>query len=96
MEPTGPEPFSFTIRMVAESRFQDWASAFADFDAGKRIFEGWIKRVGHRDEFEEIRASIVEGPISGKPDGYTVFDFIESRKHHPTQTTNESGLSPRR
>jgi hypothetical protein len=45
---------------------------FADFDAGKRIFEGWIKRVGHRDEFEEIRVSIVEGPISGKPDGYTV------------------------
>ncbi len=40
---------------------------FADFDAGKRIFEEWIKRVGHRDEFEEIRVSIIEGSIPGNP-----------------------------
>jgi hypothetical protein len=45
---------------------------FADFEVGKRIFEGWIKRVGHVDQFEEIRVSIVEGPIPDKPDGYTV------------------------
>jgi hypothetical protein len=45
---------------------------FADFDAGKNIFAEWIERVGHRDEFEELRVSIVEGPIPGKPDGYTV------------------------
>src|SRR5437667_2301679 len=45
---------------------------FVDFDAGKQIFEGWIKRVGHIDKFEEIRVSIIEGPLPGKPDGYTV------------------------
>jgi hypothetical protein len=45
---------------------------FVDFAAGKRIFAGWIKRVGHGDEFEEIRVSIIERPIPGKPDGYTV------------------------
>jgi hypothetical protein len=45
---------------------------FADFQAGKGIFEGWIERVGHVDQFEEIRISIIEGPIPGKPDGYTV------------------------
>lgn len=45
---------------------------FADFEVGKRIFEGWIKRVGHVDKFEEIRLSIVEGPLPDKPDGYTV------------------------
>lgn len=45
---------------------------FADFEVGKRIFEGWVERVGHVDKFEEIRLSIVEGPLPGKPDGYTV------------------------
>jgi hypothetical protein len=45
---------------------------FADFETGKRIFEGWIKRVGQVDKFEEIRVSIIEGPIPNKPDGYTV------------------------
>ena len=45
---------------------------FVDFDAGKHIFAGWMKRVGRSDEFEEIRVSIIEGQIPGKPDGYTV------------------------
>jgi hypothetical protein len=53
---------------------------FADFEAAKRIFEGWIKRVGHIDEFEEIRISIIEGPIPGKPDGYTV--MVSSNPDH--------------
>jgi hypothetical protein len=46
---------------------------FADFERGKEIFKGWVNRVGHVDRFEELRVSIIEGPIPGEPDGYTVF-----------------------
>jgi hypothetical protein len=53
---------------------------FADFEAGKQIFEGWIKRVGHVDEFEEIRVSIIEGPLPDKPEGYAV--MISSNPDH--------------
>jgi len=54
---------------------------FADFEAGKQIFENWIKRVGHVDEFEEIRVSIIEGQLpDDKRDGYTV--MISSNPDH--------------
>lgn len=45
---------------------------FANFEAGKRIFADWIERVGHVDHFEEIRISVIEGPLPNKPSGYTV------------------------
>src|SRR5437667_3169686 len=47
--------------------------AFRNFPAGKQIFDGWIKRFGHFDAYEELRVSIIEGPIPSDPDGYTVF-----------------------
>jgi len=46
---------------------------FADFEAGKKIFRGWKDRLGHVDKFEELRISIIEGPIPDEPTGYTVF-----------------------
>lgn len=46
--------------------------AFENGNAGKKIFEEWIKRLGHRDAFDEIRVSIIEGDIPGKESGYTV------------------------
>jgi hypothetical protein len=46
---------------------------FRNFDAGKKIFDGWIQRVGHVDLYEELRISIIEGPIPSDPEGYTVF-----------------------
>lgn len=45
---------------------------FRNFEAGKRIFEGWIERVGHVDDSGKILVSIIEGPVAGEPDGYTV------------------------
>jgi hypothetical protein len=53
---------------------------FADFETGKQIFEGWIKRVDHIDKFEEIRVSIIEGPLPNKPSGYTI--MISSNPDH--------------
>ena len=46
--------------------------AFEDFEAGKKIFDGWLKRLGHTDPANELRVSIVEGPVPGDPEGYTV------------------------
>jgi hypothetical protein len=45
---------------------------FADFETGKKIFDGWIKRLGHVDEYDELRVSIIEGPLPSERDGYTV------------------------
>src|SRR3954462_5142745 len=47
--------------------------AFLDLEAGKKIFDDWIKRIGHLDAANELRISIVEGPIPAEPSGYTVF-----------------------
>jgi hypothetical protein len=38
----------------------------------RRIFEQWHRRYGNNDEFEELRISIIEGPIKGQGDGYSV------------------------
>ena len=46
--------------------------AFLNEDAARKIFEGWHKRYGDRDQYEELRVSIVEGPVEGEGDGYTV------------------------
>jgi hypothetical protein len=62
---------------------------FADFEAGKQIFEGWIKRVGHVDEFEEIRVSIIEGQLpNDKRDGYTV--MISSNPDHTVRREQQT------
>lgn len=45
---------------------------FADEDAARQIFLDWRERYGSRDEFEELRVSIVEGEIPGRPPGYSV------------------------
>ena len=41
-------------------------------DPAKKIFESWHERYGERDEFEELRISIVEGDIPGEHPGYSV------------------------
>jgi SEFIR domain len=48
------------------------ALAYRNEEAARKIFEGWHKRYGDNDEYEELRISIVEGPIKGEGDGYTV------------------------
>ncbi len=51
---------------------------FDNFEAGKRIFARWVAQVGQADEKEQIGVSIVEGPIRGEPDGYTVLIYYDA------------------
>ncbi|MEO8046132.1 MAG: toll/interleukin-1 receptor domain-containing protein [Nitrospirota bacterium] len=46
--------------------------AFLDETAARKIFEGWHERYGDDDRYEELRISIVEGPVAGEDTGYTV------------------------
>jgi hypothetical protein len=48
------------------------AFAFRNFDVGKKIFDGWLQRIGHFDTYEELRVSIIEGPVPTAPTGYSV------------------------
>lgn len=45
---------------------------FENERVGREIFDDWRHRFGSVDEQEEIRLSIIEGEISGKPPGYSV------------------------
>lgn len=46
--------------------------AFKNEQEGKKIFEGWRERFGDADEEEELRISIIGGPVEGEEDGYSV------------------------
>lgn len=46
--------------------------AFKDEASARKIFEGWHERYGDNDEYEELRVSIIEGPIKGEEPGYSV------------------------
>lgn len=57
--------------------------AFRNEAAACKIFEGWRKRYGNDDQDEELRIAIIEGPIKGEDDGYSVhigFDRDEKFK----------------
>lgn len=45
---------------------------FANESAARQIFQNWRERYGLRDEFEELRVSIIEGDIPGSGPGYSV------------------------
>jgi SEFIR domain len=45
---------------------------FANETAARQIFQDWRERYGPRDEFEELRVSIIEGEIPGLGPGYAV------------------------
>jgi hypothetical protein len=46
--------------------------AFQNEQAARKIFGGWHERYGNNDRYEELRVSIIEGPIKGQDIGYTV------------------------
>ena len=62
------------------SEYPGIAIGFRNFEIGKKIFDGWIGRLGHLDSHEELRVSIIEGPIPSDPHGYTV--LISSNPLH--------------
>lgn len=46
--------------------------AFENKKAAIKIFEKWIQMLGHKDVYDELRISIIEGEIPGEDSGYTV------------------------
>jgi len=70
---------------------------FLNEKPARKIFEQWHQRYGNRDEFEELRISIVEGHIKGEDPGYTVHIGADpsntvKRYQHAGLKTNESLL----
>lgn len=45
---------------------------FTNKEVAIKIFQGWRKRLGQNDEFNELRISFVEGNVPGEPFGYYV------------------------
>lgn len=45
---------------------------FRDVPAGEEIFRQWKRRLGESDENNELRITIVEGPIPGATPGYNI------------------------
>lgn len=45
---------------------------FNDAEAGQAIFRDWIRHLGRRDLFEELRVSIIEGNVCSQRPGYSV------------------------
>jgi hypothetical protein len=69
---------------------------FLNKEPARKIFEKWHLRYGRRDEFEELRVSIVEGDIKGEDPGYTVHigvdpdNTLKRYREAGLKTTNDS------
>jgi hypothetical protein len=61
-----------TVFMLAQNTPPILGLGFANEAAARQIFRDWMERYGSRDEFEELRVSIVEGDIPGRGPGYSV------------------------
>jgi len=48
------------------------ALRFTDKEAAEQIFKQWITRLSVKDEFDELRISIIDGPLPSGQTGYTV------------------------
>jgi hypothetical protein len=50
----------------------------------RQIFEDLRQRLGPIDKYEELQVSIIEGPIDGEPEGYTIYvgSNVENVRRH--------------
>jgi TIR domain len=60
------------------------AILFTNEEAARKIFEGWRKRLGEYDTYNELRISIVEGDVEDEPYGYYIHisSYIENIIKH--------------
>ncbi|TGL35943.1 toll/interleukin-1 receptor domain-containing protein [Leptospira perdikensis] len=63
---------------------------FQSKQAAEKIFSTWIKRIGSVDKKEQIRISIIDGPLTYNPHGYTV--HINSNVENILKLNKESKL----
>lgn len=76
-----------TFVIVSENLPPVLGLGFLNEQPARKIFEQWHGRYGDHDAFEELRISIIEGEITGKPPGYTVHigtDFDNLKKRYRT------------
>jgi len=64
---------------------------FLNKKAAMQIFDQWHVRIGHTDDYEEMRISIVEGEIPGEDPGYTV--YISSNIDNILDRAEDLGLN---
>ncbi|WP_417320230.1 toll/interleukin-1 receptor domain-containing protein [Emcibacter sp.] len=64
--------WSATFFVIAPDRPPVLGIAFKNEKPAREIFEAWHQRYGENDELEEIRISIIEGPIENESLGYSV------------------------
>jgi hypothetical protein len=61
-----------TFFMFSEASPPILGLGFLNEEPARKIFQQWHQRYGDRDEFEELRISIIEGEIKGEDRGYSV------------------------
>lgn len=76
--------WSATFFLEQEGQSPTLGIAFRNEAQGRKIFQQWRDRYGASDEKEELRVAIIEGPIDGEEDGYSVHltqdpDVLRSR-----------------
>lgn len=62
---------------------------FENEKEGNEIFDGWLKRLGQEDKYDELYLSIVEGEIQGQESGYSV--LISSDPQATKRRAKEEG-----
>lgn len=80
-----------TVFLLSETAPPILGIAFSHHGPAEKIFEGWRRRYGKRDEFEELRISIIEGEIPGREPGYTVHIGVDL--DNSIRRYREAGLS---
>jgi hypothetical protein len=80
-----------TVFLLSETVPPILGIAFSHSTAAQKIFEGWQRRYGKRDEFEELRISFIEGEIPGRDPGYTVHIGVDL--DNSIRRYREAGLS---
>lgn len=66
-----------TFYLMYEDKPPVLGLGFLEEGAARKIFQQWHQRYGDRDQFEELRVSIIEGEIKGEQPGYSVHIGID-------------------
>jgi hypothetical protein len=68
------------------------ALRFKDAEIGRRIFEGWRRRLGSRDVYEELRVSLVRDRALGDGSAAPYHVVIASEPEHTAERARDHGV----
>lgn len=72
MELWNAAKWSATFFVITDDSPPILGIAFRHEEQARKIFEGWRERFGNADDEDELRIAVIEGPIEGEEDGYSV------------------------